>query len=206
MSFSKKGDVSLSSFDEIVFSKIRKKIRSSFVLNRTEQLKLFAFPDSVLEPAFKQFSWERDKGKKIGYGFFLNICIDLCKKQGMKPDWNYFYRLCKEYDVDPKTRSGKTIPVEGRSPSAAPVSVSVSNSVSAEIRKVIPPPTIPELWDRRKVIQDMIETAKKQHNVYTEFAIGAMMEEIKDIENEVSDLLSRGDLSREDLSCGDVSQ
>jgi predicted transcriptional regulator len=197
MNFLKKEEISIANFNEIVFSKIRKKIGSGFRLNRTENLKLFAFPESVLELAFKHFSWERGKGRKIGYGWFLSICIESCKKIGIKPDWSNFYRLCEEYGVDPKTRTNKTIPAKVEYKSASPAPKSVPDPVLIEIQEIIPPRTITEWRAERAALQKRLATYQKQKNPYKKFAIKIMVDEIANAEIEIAKCLDTGIMAQE---------
>lgn len=197
MNFLKKEEISIANFNEIVFSKIRKKIGSGFRLNRTEKLKLFAFPESVLELAFKHFSWERAKGRTIGYGWFLSMCIESCKKIGIKPDWSNFYRLCEEYGVDPKTRRNETIPAKVEYKSASPAPKSVPDPVPIEIQEIIPPRTITEWRAERAVLQKRLDTYQKQKNPYKKFAIKIMMNEIANAEIEIAKCLDTGIMAQE---------
>lgn len=197
MNFSKKEEISIANFDEIVFSKIRKKIGSGFRLNRTENLKLFAFPESVLELAFKHFSWERAKGRTIGYGWFLSMCIEYCKKVGIKPDWGNFYRLCEEYGVDPKTRKNKALPAKVECKSASPAPKSVPDPVLIEIQEIIPPRTITEWRAERAALQKRLATYQKQKNPYKKFAIKIMVDEIANAEIEIAKCLDTGIMAQE---------
>jgi hypothetical protein len=197
MNFLKKEGISIANFDEIVFSKIRKKIGSGFRLNRTENLKLFAFSESVLELSFKHFSWEQAKGRTIEYGWFLSMCIEYCKKVGIKPDWSSFYRLCEEYGVDPKTRRNKTLPAKVEYKSASPAPISVPDLVSIEIQEIIPPRTITEWRAERAVLQKRLDTYQKQKNPYKNFAIKIMMNEIANAEIEIAKCLDTRIMAQE---------
>ena len=86
-------------FDELGFSGVRTSIASKYELNASQKLKLLAFPISCLEVVFEQIGSASYSSLKGGYESFIYKCSDYCSERGMKPDFNRYQSLCKEYGL-----------------------------------------------------------------------------------------------------------
>lgn len=84
-------------FNDIGFSSIMESIASLYELNASKKLKLFAFPISCLDHVFENM--ESYVSPKRGGDRFFSKCESYCAKHRMKPDWNRYISLCKEYGI-----------------------------------------------------------------------------------------------------------
>ncbi len=84
-------------FNDIGFSSVMSHISSFYELNVSKRLKLFAFPISCLESVFQNME-SYVSPKRGGDRFFLK-CQAYCEQHRMKPDWNRYTSLCKEYGI-----------------------------------------------------------------------------------------------------------
>jgi len=85
-------------FNDIGFSSVMSHISSFYQLNVSQKLKLFAFPISCLESVFQNM--ESYVSPKTGGNRFLSKCEAYCAQhRSMKPDWNRYTSLCKQYGI-----------------------------------------------------------------------------------------------------------
>ena len=84
-------------FHDIGFSSVMSHISSFYEMNVSKKLKLFAFPISCLESVFQNME-SYVSPKKGGDRFFFKAEA-YCAQHRMKPDWNRYISLCKEYGI-----------------------------------------------------------------------------------------------------------
>ncbi len=84
-------------FNDIGFSSVMSHISSFYELNVSKKLKLFAFPISCLESVFQNM--ESYVSPKRGGDRFFSKAEAYCAQHRMKPDWNRYISLCKEYGI-----------------------------------------------------------------------------------------------------------
>lgn len=74
-------------------------IRDIKILNLTRwgQIKLSAFPDDAIKEAISRM--EYFKSAKDPFALFMKICLEYCKTENISPNWDWYYKLSKVYNM-----------------------------------------------------------------------------------------------------------
>lgn len=87
----------------LLFSGIIQTITKTFGFGQREQLKLIAFDDDilsyVLHEAEKAFT--NKTPIRSMFGWFISLCEKTAQKNGIKPDWGWYFEICKIVGIEP---------------------------------------------------------------------------------------------------------
>lgn len=92
-----------------LITETNEKITKLFDLDDREQLKLIAFNDDVLQYALSCIdpivTGKKPLTRTIDdkMGWLIGLMTAFAKKQGVSPDWKWYYDICEIIGIDPKT-------------------------------------------------------------------------------------------------------
>jgi hypothetical protein len=71
----------------------------SLSLSKWGQIRLSCYPDEAIKNADESFRFAYNL--KNPFGFFVQLCQEYCKNNGIIPDWNHYSRLAMRFEMKP---------------------------------------------------------------------------------------------------------